>query len=562
MCGIAALFNFQGDSISAEYVTKFNLLVKDIAHRGPDELNTLQVSSNLLVGHTRLSINGINNGSQPFINNESVSCVNGEIYNYKHLRETHSKSKFKTNSDCEVLAIVGNNPKLMHTIHGMYSYLHYDKIEKRLYFGRDAYGEKPLYYSLFDGHILICSEQRPIIKFLGLSIADVCPHSVSEYMLLGYTCKERTLFSSVKSALNNYIYTVAINENLKKEEIDRPRISPENVGSIFNTQVENSINSEVPLSLALSGGIDSTYLACKLRNRIRTAYTVGYASSGGSDEVDEARAIAQSTGIEHKSIILSDPDIPILFKRQVRAKDAPILDFAGIGYYSIFEAVSSDHFKVCLLGHGGDELSLNYDWLHNSYIHNKERSKRVFYETLHDFRVYAKNNKNIFIKDISETFHLSQYPLELLSVQSDYQFTLYNAISYWLEPNSLRMGDSLSMHHSVEARHPLLATEMFTSDESIYDTFLANKKHLKKYILSFDETLIQKKKKHFSQPYMHYYQLIHPHSRRCSILKDLNIFNQNFLESFYLSKDFTPNPQTYYYFAKLATLDYWLQANV
>ena len=80
---------------------------------------------------------------------------------------------------------------------------------------RDTYGEKPLYYALFDDYILICSEQRAIIKFLGLKISDICPHAISEYMLLGYICKDRTLFSSIKCALNNCIYTISTRDSLK-----------------------------------------------------------------------------------------------------------------------------------------------------------------------------------------------------------------------------------------------------------------------------------------------------------------------------------------------------------
>ena len=352
MCGIAALYNLKVRASSSENEIKFNNVIKNIFHRGPDEVNTLRPSSHLLIGHTRLSINGLSNGSQPFVNNQSVSCVNGEIYNYYDLKSTFLSSDFTTESDCELVGLMGNNLELIHSIHGMYSYIYYDKNEDKLYFGRDAYGEKPLYYALFDDYILICSEQRAIIKFLGLKISDICPHAISEYMLLGYICKDRTLFSSIKCALNNCIYTISTRDSLKERNVKRPIIAEYDFAKVFNKHVDNSTNSEVPLSLALSGGIDSTYLACKLKDKIDTSYTVGYASSGGSDEIDEAKQIAKSTGIKNKSIILNDDDIPLLFRKQVCAKDAPVLDFAGIGYYSIFEAVRNDSFKVCLLGHG------------------------------------------------------------------------------------------------------------------------------------------------------------------------------------------------------------------
>lgn len=557
MCGIAAIVNVKGEVIDIKYRQLFNMLNSELEHRGPDSSEIVEVNQSLIISHNRLSINGLTNGAQPFVSEKSVSSINGEIYNYRKMIHQHNLI-VSTNSDCEVLHHILPNLNVLEDITGMFAFIHYCKVTKTLYFGRDFYGEKPLFYARVGDYMIICSEQKPLIRFLRLGISNIDYSSLIEYFLLGYNCADRTLFSEIKSCIRGTIYSLVLNSDLKLCKFwPKPLI---NLDLEMSDHLENTTISDVAIAMGLSGGVDSTYIACSLSSHIDTAYCVGYESSGGEDEIDEARSTADYLGINFKPIVISNDRVIELFKLQASKKDSLILDFAGIGYYAIYEQAHADGFKVCLMGHGGDEISFGYNWLKNSYEAICKNHRSFFYETLGDFRYYIKNNSNLMAPDCSE-YSLWEY---LPTVQLD--SSLYSkclqtaAFDYWLEPNSLRMGDSLSMSCSVEARHPLLYNRLINASSLEFSQSIYQKQFLKKCIKETNPQLLQRRKKHFAQPYMAYYSLLHNELKRDTLLPEISLLNRKTLDLFYTSSSFEPNLLTYYYYAKMATLDVWLKS--
>ena len=127
------------------------------------------------------------------------------------------------------------------------------------------------------------------------------------------------------------------------------------------------------------------------------------------------------------------------------------------------------------MGHGGDELFMGYPWLYQSLKHNYKCSpaQSILYETLPDFRVYFRLLSQIINPSVSNDIRWSAYRPICTSQVSGYNSTFDLVRRYWLEPNSLKMGDALSMSYSVESRHPLLSSKLYSylsshSDLTLY----------------------------------------------------------------------------------------------
>ena len=161
MCGIAALINFDNSSIDT--------IKQSLYHRGPDKQTQYQ-HKNLHLIHTRLSIQDIKNGDQPFIIRQYVIVFNGEIYNYKHIRaELISKGfVFRGDSDTEVLLnlYLYEGESMLQRLEGIFSFAIWDSQKNRLFIARDALGVKPLYYRSNDNYFAFASELKALIKLV------------------------------------------------------------------------------------------------------------------------------------------------------------------------------------------------------------------------------------------------------------------------------------------------------------------------------------------------------------------------------------------------------------
>ncbi len=334
----------------------------------------------------------------------------------------------------------------------------------------------------------------------------------------------------------------------------------------LETYTKDTALSDVPLSIGLSGGLDSTYIAARLSKRLSKAFTIGYEHKGGSDEVSEAKRIASFLGIEHSARIIKSHEIYSLFKKSVCAKDLPISDIAGIGYYALYEKAAVDGFKVILMGHGGDEIFMGYPWLYKSYIINRSNTCRYqyLYQTLEDFRVYFKLLKTI----MPAIQPWLAYPNIQGRGRDPYSITVESVTDFWLQPNTLKMGDALSMSNGVEARHPLinlgLYGEMCRSEEKSYS--IKPKEKLRDQLMKeLPNSLVQQNKKYFTPPLGSFYKAIYDgiqseilRNPMCKYLLELRALDTTVVDHVLYGSTFRMDALTYYLFPRLATLHVWL----
>jgi len=581
MCGIYGLFSltpYFSESSRGQLILK--ILKQSLHNRGPDSSDTLLLSPNLFLGHTRLSINDLSGGNQPFRHSSDIaSSINGEIYNYHALigHEHLLHNILSTRSDCEIIgalySISQNINYPFSLARGMYASAVADSNLNKLFLSRDFFGEKPLFVYEADDLVVFSSSFKSLYSAMQASFPYFDKSFFADYMLFGYPVST-ILTDRIFSVKAGFTLSYSIENGLitKSEIATKVPSSDPNVSitDLISRYIDQSSLSDVPLAIGLSGGKDSCLIASSLHKNISRSFTVGYESQGGTDEIAEAEAVSHYLGIPHTKVIIKDDQVPYLFKSQAEARDLPSSDMAGIGYYSLYEKVKEFGYKVVLMGHGGDELFMGYEWLFRSYTLNRLGSSSFFYEPLPDHRVYVRNISTVLSPSHASRKWHNYRPLncELRYPQlhpSSYATTLGLACQYWLEPNSLRMGDSLSMNFSLEARHPLLS-----SDVAYQMSFSDNKHPLQypKYYLSsclqanLPSQFIQKEKKCFSQPYMKYYFLIHKQYaaslRADSLLLDMGIVHDDVYNHLF-GNNFASDGLTYYYFCKFASLEFWLR---
>ena len=216
MCGIVGFYSF----IKNKDIIINNQL-ETIRHRGPDDKN-IYVHNNIALGHARLAIIDIKQGSQPMhsIDGRFTIVFNGEIYNYLELRQ-HLVSKgidFKTYSDTEVLLnmYILYREDCVCKLNGMFSFAIYDKEKNSLFLARDHFGIKPLYYVYNDDNFVFASEIKSILKYPGIR-AEVDYLSLNEYMAFQVMLKKHTMFKNI-SSLEPATYLILENGKIKEKK--------------------------------------------------------------------------------------------------------------------------------------------------------------------------------------------------------------------------------------------------------------------------------------------------------------------------------------------------------
>ena len=189
MCGICG---FVGDK--EEKKTILSEMMSAIRHRGPDNEGIYQ-DEEISFGFCRLSIIDMKTGNQPMFNEDRTKCLifNGEIYNYRELREELQEKGhvFSTGSDSEVLlhGYEEYGEDLLLKLRGMFAFVIWDSRKKRLFAARDFFGIKPFYYSVVDGHFVFASEIKSILCFPGVK-KEVNEKAMELYLAFQYSVLE------------------------------------------------------------------------------------------------------------------------------------------------------------------------------------------------------------------------------------------------------------------------------------------------------------------------------------------------------------------------------------
>jgi asparagine synthase (glutamine-hydrolysing) len=367
-----------------------------LLHRGPDGSGYIR-DGQALLGMHRLSIMDPAHGWQPFWSEDQRWGVlgNGEIYNASSLRE-HLKIKghtFATRSDIEVVPHMmeefGNDTFIR--LRGMFALVIIDRRNDNILLVRDRMGEKPLCLFSNGDTILLSSEQSTFVRAGVVPLTldnDQLPH----YLLHGFTPEPDSLIKGVRKVPAAHFMTIGladgdISETRYWDPLDevgnRPLSNPDIALAIENAVVA-TCTSDVPVGIALSGGLDSSLVAA-IASKTRTdlsAFTIGY-STRSPDESSLAQGLAAHLGIECHTSILDTDKIARDFAGVCAARDEPISDIAGPALAALPQAARAAGVPVLLTGIGGDELFWGYDWTRqlavwtSNYLENRMQGRNV-----------------------------------------------------------------------------------------------------------------------------------------------------------------------------------------
>lgn len=313
MCGILGWIGSRRPEDSGRFGEALDLL----AHRGPDDRGVLELSDAIL-GHRRLSIVDLSHaGHQPMVDQESGSAIvlNGEIYNYIELRDELRRQgeKFTSQSDTEVLqrALLMWGDGALARLNGMWSFALWESRQRRLFFARDRCGVKPLYYCIGEKGFAFASEPKALLALFPERKA-ICEESLYDFLQEGVLYAEgRSFYRGIATLAPGHCGEFdLINGRLRiwrywdypdaAETNESPETQAEEFSALFDDAVRLRLRSDVPVGIALSGGLDSTAVLAgtmKLGAGKRVCFTSVYGRAERG-EAPWAAAAAAPYGIQ------------------------------------------------------------------------------------------------------------------------------------------------------------------------------------------------------------------------------------------------------------------------
>lgn len=371
MCGICAIAGKgRGDIRPA-----LERMIAALRHRGPDAEGAVHLA-NCSLGHTRLSIIDLESGSQPMadISGRYHITFNGEIYNYMELRKELLREghRFRTNSDTEVVlsSFARWGPDCLDRFRGMFAFAIWDGQEKRLFAGRDLFGEKPMYYAFTPAGVLVLGSEIKSLLASQLVRPRLDLGAVEAYLVRGHVPPDRTIYENVQVLPPGH-YIDWDGALVHVVRYWRPRLesgpisiedAAEQLRALVHQAVRRQMIADVPVGAFLSGGQDSStvvaFMQAESRHPVKT-FSVGFGEH--INELRYARAVASRYKTDHHEVDLGAPPVAELLHVMSRVYDEPLGDSSTIPTYLISQ-YARQHVKVVLTGDGGDELFGGYAW--------------------------------------------------------------------------------------------------------------------------------------------------------------------------------------------------------
>jgi asparagine synthase (glutamine-hydrolysing) len=525
MCGIAGVVS--RDILRLEERDQVAQMSEALIHRGPDG-HGRHDSDHLSLAMRRLSIIDLSGGWQPLYNEDrSLALVaNGEIYNYVELRaDLRAQGHvFSTGSDCEVILHLYEEYALdcVQHLRGMFVFALWDPGARRLVLARDRMGEKPLYLYERHGTLWFASELKALLR-AGVVPFELDPSAILHYFHYQYVPEPMTAVRGVRKLPAAHLMTVTVDPWRMTERPywrmeDAPPLEGDPPGIIraeLERVAELIVRADVPVGVALSGGVDSSAVAAlaamKYPGKLE-AFSVGYEGRPHCDERAEAKAFADALKLPFHEVELRTQDMTASFPDVVESADDPIADISGYGYFRVMQAARAAKIPVMLQGQGGDELFWGYPWVRDALTQSRRkqelgaagmlrparylrlrppfdwsprglfnwvasfaglrsswramhrdrispRDRLVFYDEGLPFRLVAPYIDAILAPEwkakVSETDVCRLFTIRQPWPNLDVLFTRLICQTYLVE-NGMAQGDRLSMSSSVELRLPLV----------------------------------------------------------------------------------------------------------
>ena len=375
MCGIFGWVSFDVE-LCDNNLEMARKSVQSMEHRGPDNQGEW-ISSKVFMGHRRLSIIDLSeDANQPFVSvdGKHILSFNGAIYNYVELRETLKSQGvvFKTDSDTETmlaaLEVWGDDALLK--FDGMFAAAWHDTAKNRHVLMRDPLGQKPLYYSIYEGGVVYASELRALLALPDFHWT-IDKSAFRRYLMQGYYALEDTPVVGIKKLLPGHFLEIKSNaiqckrywDSVPGEDIldigDEEAL--EEFDQLFQNSCQQAMRADVPYGVLLSGGVDSSLVLqyCKDINPEIRSFSVGM-SDPEFDESEKAEVVSKFLNVSDRhSFLLTDEGVLSAIEGLLQNMDEPHGDPGFVNSYFLAQACRP-HLTVAIGGDGSDELFAGY----------------------------------------------------------------------------------------------------------------------------------------------------------------------------------------------------------
>ncbi|KAJ7580835.1 putative asparagine synthase [Mycena floridula] len=393
MCGLTACYSTSSSACSSTtngvLYDQLSTAIESIGHRGPDSSGIwVADDGHVGLGHVRLSIIDLEGGHQPMHLGGIHAIVNGELYDYKIIRQELESlgCTFQTSCDSELVLhlykVYGQG--LFSHLRGEFAFVLYDSQKDLLIAARDRFGIKPLYYTLLDGRLLLASEMKAL-PMLGWR-----PEwDVDSIINMGDYNDDRTIFKGVYKLPTAHFMTFRRTGHLKIQhywdhsyphpKTVETRMIDEMILKVRERMVDSvraRLRSDVPLGVYLSGGIDSACVAGIAAQLLKeqdpnaklATFTLAFPGRADLDEGPIAQRMADSIGAVTHMVSPTEADLVRYFDQSVYHAEQPVFTLHGSGKVILSEFVRKQGYKVVLTGEGSDETFGGYSFLLLDYL--------------------------------------------------------------------------------------------------------------------------------------------------------------------------------------------------
>ena len=515
MCGFCG---FTGDIADRENIIIG--MMNKIIHRGPDSAGT-HSDEDVTMGFRRLSIIGLEDGSQPMYNEDGsiVICFNGEIYNYQPIKEMliEKDHVFKSHADTEVLIHLyeEKGEEMLNDLRGMFAFAIYDMKNKKLFAARDFFGIKPFYYGVFNNHMLFGSEIKSFLAFPDFK-KEVNTVALENYLTFQYSVLDETFFKGVYKLKPGH-YLVYKDGKIDIKRYFQPKFESEKAGlqdtikkieDVMLDSVKTHKISDVEVGSFLSSGVDSSFVAATFKGD--KTFTVGF-DYEKYNEIGYAEKLSEKVGIDNYSKIISTDEYWDSLGKIQYHMDEPLADPSAVALYFVSK-LASKHVKVALSGEGADEFFGGYniyrepmDLQITKLIPKPLRKGIAAIMKALPFRFKGKNYLIRASMDLEDRFignakmfsekererilknptgkynhkEITKPYYDFTKGQDDVTRMQFIDLNLWMVGDILLKADKMSMANSLEVRVPFLDKEVFEVARHVQPDYRVNREATK-----------------------------------------------------------------------------------
>jgi asparagine synthase (glutamine-hydrolysing) len=479
MCGIYGYLSHHAD-VDRRILEAMGATLR---HRGPDDEGEMigeDGDASVGFGHQRLSIIDLSAaGRQPMSNRDGSIWItfNGEIYNFRILREELERKgyQFKSNSDTEVIIHLYQELgiRCLERLNGMFAFALWDRHEKTLFLARDRIGKKPLHYALSGDGIVFASELKALLAHPSVP-REIDLRSLNRYLTYEYIPAPDTIFKGIKKLEPGHylLYRQGATELVQYWDIpitDNPmgyKTEAEYVEDLrerLDRAVKSRLVADVPVGLFLSGGLDSGMIAAMATraNSKLECFSIGF-DEPSFDESRYAREVARALNAEHQLMIFNTREMLDIIHKLPDILDEPMADASVLPTY-LLSKFASQRVKVALSGDGGDELFAGYPTYQAHKLITYYDSLPAFFKTALRtvaFRLPVSHN------NISTEFKIKQF-LKGAGVASEIRFFIWMGAFTDAEKKGLlsdEVKSELRSHNTYEDIFNYISKSKLTKD--------------------------------------------------------------------------------------------------